>query len=155
MALHHTLLIFTGLGWYPTTLLEQRAPLDQTPFLSSSLLATRRAPEQNTGKTQLSVGKIIEFLRSRDAHTKPRDLHEVEALAEILEARTEEQVFEIAANRLSIIYTATTRGWKEAQSFARKELEEQIGLPAVVHQPTNRPFASRGRRHAPPRSKKS
>ena len=118
--------------------------------------ATHRNPEIKAAKTPASTDRIIEFLRSRDARTKPRDLHEVEALAEIIEARTAEQVYEVAVNRLSIIYTATTRGWREAQTFARKDLEEQLGLPAVVHQPTSRPVQfAKGRRHAPPRQKKS
>ena len=113
-------------------------------------------PDTKPVKTPASVDRIIELLRSRDARTKARDLHEVEALAEIIEARTAEQVYEVAAHRLSAIYTATTRGWREAQSFARKDLEEQLGLPAVVHQPTNRPTQfSRGRRHAPSKQKKS
>ena len=106
-------------------------------------------------KTPPSVERIIEYLRSREAHTKPRDLHEVEALSDIIEARTAERVYEIAAARLSVIYTATTRGWREAQAFARKDLEDQLGLPAFVCQPTSRPPISRGRRHAPSKPKKA
>ena len=116
----------------------------------------RGTPEIKPVKTHASVDRIAEFLRSRDARTKARDLHEVEALAEIIEATTAEQVYEIAAHRLSVIYTATTRGWREAQSFAQKDLKEQLGLPAVVHQLTSRPApSSRGRRHAPPKQKRS
>ena len=44
------------------------------------------------GKRTISIDKLLEFLRSREAKIKPRDLHEVEALAAIVEARSAEEV---------------------------------------------------------------
>ena len=52
----------------------------------------QEVPDIKASKIPASVDKTIEYLRSRDARTKARDLHEVEALAEIIEARTAEQV---------------------------------------------------------------
>ena len=111
--------------------------------------------EEKVTKPPPTFDRIIECLRSREARTKPRDLYEVEALADILQARTAEQVFDIVTARLTVIYTATTRGWREAQAFARKDIEEQLGLPTLVSQPTSRPPVQKARRNGPPKHKKS
>ena len=109
--------------------------------------------DQKSVKSDLSIDQLLEFLRSLEAKTKARDLHEIDALAEILTARSAEQVHHIVTKRLTIIYAATTRGWRDAQAFARKE--DQLGLPAPIVQPATSRLSSYVRRKPTTKHKKS
>ena len=69
--------------------------------------------------TNLSVERIIEYLRSREARTKARDLHEIEALADIIDAKSAEQVFTIVSNRLCDLHCDHERVARSASLCAQ------------------------------------
>ena len=74
--------------------------------------------------------KILTRLNEQNK-IKPRDWHEVEVLIDVARGNN---VAEVLRRRLTQIYIASTRLWKEAQAFDCLPLEQQLGLPLVQQQ---------------------
>ena len=60
---------------------------------------------------------------------KPRDAHEVAVLVEIFDERSPARRDRLIQARLSQLYVAADRGWREAQSWTRRPLDQKLGLP--------------------------
>ena len=75
------------------------------------------------------VETVVDILRAREIRARPRDLHEVDFIVSIISASSLQTAQQVARKRLAVIYTATTRSWREAQQLQRRDIEEQLGLP--------------------------
>ena len=74
--------------------------------------------------------KILTRLNEQNK-IKPRDWHEVEVLIDVARGN---DVAEAIRRRLTQIYIAATRSWKEAQAYDCLPLEQQLGLPPIQQQ---------------------
>ena len=91
-----------------------------------------------TGGTDQPTEELIRILmnplttRLKDQNKiKQRDWHEVEVLVEVAKGN---DVAETIRRRLTQLYIAATRSWKEAKAYDCLPFEQQLGLPPVQQQ---------------------
>jgi hypothetical protein len=97
-------------------------------------------PQVRLSEVQTQLVDALEDL-TEQRKLPVRDLHETKVLLQILQEPDVDKVRSIATERLRTLYIANTRSWSQATAYARRELDENLGLPPVPPPPPRAPAA--------------